>query len=185
MTPLLWLCLRLSVQLLQASSQGNGLLAKIWRGTHKAGSLKMNTALEYRIRVVQEGGRRCIKSTLNDLVHLTPLRTPLMNPPYVLICLALATQSRQSAKISLQSSELGPPPPPLVRGGRGAHLHVGEGRVPILTRGETLGTLYFICIKWLARRTPTLCTLYSLIHLLSLPPPALQGVQEKNDLCLK
>jgi hypothetical protein len=33
--------------------------------------------------VVQEGGRRCKKSTLNDLVHLTPLRIPLMNPPYI------------------------------------------------------------------------------------------------------
>jgi hypothetical protein len=41
----------------------------------------MNTA--YSTRVVQEGGRRCKKSTLNDLVHLTPLRIPLMNPPYV------------------------------------------------------------------------------------------------------
>ncbi len=47
------------------------------------GSLKMNTALEYSTRVVQEGGRRCKKSTLNDLVHLTPLRIPLMNPPLV------------------------------------------------------------------------------------------------------
>jgi hypothetical protein len=47
----------------------------------KAGSLKMNTALEYSKRVAQEGGRRCKKSTLNDLVHLTPLRIPLMNPP--------------------------------------------------------------------------------------------------------
>jgi hypothetical protein len=47
----------------------------------KAGSLKMNTALEYSTRVVQEGGRRCKKSTLNDLVHLTPLRIPLMNSP--------------------------------------------------------------------------------------------------------
>jgi hypothetical protein len=44
------------------------------------GSLKMNTALEYSKRVVQEGDRRCKKSTLNDLVHLTPLRIPLMNP---------------------------------------------------------------------------------------------------------
>jgi hypothetical protein len=44
----------------------------------------MNTALEYSTRVVQEGGRRCKKSTLNDLVHLTPLRIPLMNPPDVL-----------------------------------------------------------------------------------------------------
>jgi hypothetical protein len=42
----------------------------------------MNTALEYCTRVVQEGGRRCKKSTLNDLVHLTPLRIPFMNPPY-------------------------------------------------------------------------------------------------------
>jgi hypothetical protein len=41
----------------------------------------MNTALEYSTRVVQEGGLRCKKSTLNDLVHLTPLRIPLMNPP--------------------------------------------------------------------------------------------------------
>jgi hypothetical protein len=41
----------------------------------------MNTALEYSTKVVQEGGRRCKKSTLNDLVHLTPLRIPLMNPP--------------------------------------------------------------------------------------------------------
>jgi hypothetical protein len=47
---------------------------------HKAGSLKMHTALEYSTRVVQEGGRRCKKSTLNDLEHLTPLRIPLMNP---------------------------------------------------------------------------------------------------------
>ncbi len=30
---------------------------------HKAGSLKRNTALEYSTRVVQEGGRRCKKST--------------------------------------------------------------------------------------------------------------------------
>jgi hypothetical protein len=43
----------------------------------------MNTALEYSTRVVQEGGRRCKKSSLNDLVHLTPLRIPLMNPPYI------------------------------------------------------------------------------------------------------
>jgi len=35
----------------------------------KAGSLKRNTALEYSTRVVQEGGRRCKKSTLNDLVQ--------------------------------------------------------------------------------------------------------------------
>jgi hypothetical protein len=46
------------------------------------GSLKMNSALEYSTRVVQGGGRRCKKSTLNDLVQLTPLRIPLMNPPH-------------------------------------------------------------------------------------------------------
>ncbi len=45
----------------------------------------MNTALEYSTSVVQEGGRRGKKSTLNDLVHLTPLRIPLMNPPQYLI----------------------------------------------------------------------------------------------------
>ncbi len=44
------------------------------------GSLKMNTALEYSTRVVQERDRRCKKSTLNDLAYLTPLRIPLMNP---------------------------------------------------------------------------------------------------------
>jgi hypothetical protein len=35
----------------------------------------MNTALEYSTRVIQEGGRRCKKSTLNDLVHLADLLT--------------------------------------------------------------------------------------------------------------
>jgi hypothetical protein len=50
--------------------------------THLVGSLKMNTALEYSTRVVQEGDRRCKKGTLNDLAYLTPLRNriPLMNP---------------------------------------------------------------------------------------------------------
>jgi hypothetical protein len=47
---------------------------------NSVGSLKMNTALEYSTRVVQEGDRRCKKSTLNDLAYLTPLRIPLMNP---------------------------------------------------------------------------------------------------------
>ncbi len=42
----------------------------------------MNTALEYSTRVVQEGGGAVdVKRLLNDLVHLTPLRIPLMNPP--------------------------------------------------------------------------------------------------------
>jgi hypothetical protein len=49
------------------------------------GSLKMNTTLEYSTRVVQEGDRRCKKSTLNDLAYLTPLRIPLMNPVMVSI----------------------------------------------------------------------------------------------------
>jgi len=49
------------------------------------GSLKMNTALEYSTRVVQEGDRRCKKSTLNDLAYLSPLRIPLMNP--VTVCI--------------------------------------------------------------------------------------------------
>jgi hypothetical protein len=44
------------------------------------GSLKMNTTLEYSTRVVQEGDRRCKKSTLDDLAYLTPLRIPPMNP---------------------------------------------------------------------------------------------------------
>ncbi len=47
------------------------------------GSLKKNTTLEYSTRVVQEGDRRCEKSTLNDLAYLTPLRIPLMNPVYM------------------------------------------------------------------------------------------------------
>jgi hypothetical protein len=55
-------------------------------GLHLVGSLKMNTALEYSTRVVQEGDRRCKKSTLNDLAYLTPLRIPLMNP--VTVCSA-------------------------------------------------------------------------------------------------
>ncbi len=50
---------------------------------HMVGSLKINTALEYSTRVVQEGDRRCKKSTLNDLAYLTPLRIPLMNPAIV------------------------------------------------------------------------------------------------------
>jgi hypothetical protein len=50
---------------------------------YMVGSLKMNTALEYSTRVVQEGDRRCKRSTLNDLAYLTPLRMPLMNPVIV------------------------------------------------------------------------------------------------------
>ncbi len=47
--------------------------------------MKKNTTLEYSTRVVQEGDRRCEKSTLNDLAYLTPLSIPLMNPVYVYI----------------------------------------------------------------------------------------------------
>ncbi len=56
------------------------------------GSLKMNTTLEYSTRVVQEGDRRCKKSTLNDLAYLTPLRIPLMNPVFVNVELVQARQ---------------------------------------------------------------------------------------------
>jgi hypothetical protein len=52
----------------------------------------MNTALEYSTRVVQEGGRRYKKSTLNDLVHLTPLRIPLMNAPNEYSCVHHVTE---------------------------------------------------------------------------------------------
>jgi hypothetical protein len=56
------------------------LHASVFTLSQMVGSLKMNTVLEYSTRVVQEGDRRCKKSTLNDLAYLTPLRIPLMNP---------------------------------------------------------------------------------------------------------
>jgi hypothetical protein len=59
----------------------------------------MNTALEYSTRVILEGGRRCKKSTLNDLVHLTPLRIPLMNPPHVnMYCIVYFIRERVHEK---------------------------------------------------------------------------------------
>jgi hypothetical protein len=61
------------------------------RRTLWAGSLKKNTTLEYSTRVVQEGDRRCKKSTLNDLAYLTPLRIPLMNPVFVYQCTLWST----------------------------------------------------------------------------------------------
>jgi hypothetical protein len=67
----------------------------------------MNTALEYSTRVVQEGGRRCKKSTLNDLVHLTPLRIPLMNPRIVRPARARIFKLLRSQRID--SKELIPP----------------------------------------------------------------------------
>ncbi len=63
----------------------------------------MNTAPEYSTRVVQEGGRRCKKSTLNDLVHLTPLRIPLMNPPSVF---KIENVSEERRKLNLQMNKI-------------------------------------------------------------------------------
>ncbi len=60
------------------------VMHKFYAFPQMVGSLKMNTTLEYSTRVVQEGDRRCKKSTLNDLAYLTPLRIPLMNPVKVL-----------------------------------------------------------------------------------------------------
>jgi hypothetical protein len=54
------------------------LTFKTYHTTQLVGSLKMYTTLEYS--TVQEGDRRCKKSTLNDLAYMTPLRIPLMNP---------------------------------------------------------------------------------------------------------
>jgi hypothetical protein len=68
------------------------------------GSLKMNTTLEYSTRVVQEGDRRCKKSTLNELAYLTPLRIPLMNPVIYYL-------GRGEALPKLPP----PPPPPPIR----------------------------------------------------------------------
>jgi hypothetical protein len=62
------------------------------------GSLKMNTTLEYSTRVVQEGDRRCKKSTLNDLAYLTPHRIPLMNPVLVFWQKSSAGTGKQTAK---------------------------------------------------------------------------------------
>jgi hypothetical protein len=45
----------------------------------------MNTALEYNTRVVQEGDRRCKKSTLNDLVP-DPSKNTFNEPA---ICIAV------------------------------------------------------------------------------------------------
>ncbi len=73
----------------------------------------MNTTLEYSTRVVQEGDRRCKKSTLNDLAYLTPLRIPLMNPVighhqrYTVQCTYI--YNRERGKNSVQA-HLGPQP---------------------------------------------------------------------------
>jgi hypothetical protein len=60
----------------------------------------MNTTLEYSTRVVQEGDRRCKKSTLNDLAYLTPLRIPLMNPVIDSLLLALCGPNSQKGECS-------------------------------------------------------------------------------------
>jgi hypothetical protein len=67
-------------------------------------------------------------------------------------------QSRQSTKLSLQSSELGLPhplgrrqvcTPPLVEGGGGPQSLTGEGvGGPIPTRGQTLWYSMYICTLW-------------------------------------
>jgi hypothetical protein len=67
----------------------NSATGDVYFKQHMVGSLKKNTTLEYSTRVVQEGDRRCEKSTLNDLAYLTPLRIPLMNPVIInseLVC---------------------------------------------------------------------------------------------------
>ncbi len=64
----------------QGVPPGNVIHSLTRLARYMVGSLKMNTALEYSTRVVQEGDRRCKKSTPNDLSYLTPLRIPLMNP---------------------------------------------------------------------------------------------------------
>jgi hypothetical protein len=66
--------------------------------THLVGSLKMNTTLEYSTRVVQEGDRRCKKSTLNDLAYLTPLRIPLMNQVIVRV-FSILIRTGKGAKV--------------------------------------------------------------------------------------
>ncbi len=69
-----------------------------------------------------------------------------------------SAQNRQSAKIFLQSSELGPPhplsrrrvcPPPFGPGGEGTlGCGRGVGGVPILTRGHTLWCSLYISTLW-------------------------------------
>jgi hypothetical protein len=65
------------------------------------GSLKMNTTLEYSTRVVQEGDRRCKKSTLNDIAYLTPLRIPLMNPVSIVRGADTVSQSKYEYILAL------------------------------------------------------------------------------------
>jgi len=76
----------------------------------------------------------------------------------IIIKILWKAQSRQSAKLLLQSSELGLPqpltwrrlcPPPFGSGGRGTLAgERGGGRVPIPTRGHTLWYSIYVCTLW-------------------------------------
>ncbi len=63
------------------SPQKHGLLEHSLFKALKVGSSKMDTAPEYSTGEVQDGDRRCKESILDDLVHLTPVRIALMDPP--------------------------------------------------------------------------------------------------------
>jgi hypothetical protein len=98
----------------------------------------MNTALEYSTRVVLEGGRRCKKSTLNDLVNLTPLSTK-----YVHIKSTTVYAPRRNWDSPQPPTRRLVCPLPPVSGGRGTLAgEKGVGRVPIPTKGIHCGTLY-------------------------------------------
>jgi hypothetical protein len=106
----------------------------------------MNTTLEYSTRVVQKGGRRCKKSTLNDLVHLTPLRIPLITK-YVHIKSATVYAPRRNWDSPQPPTRRLVCPLPPVSGGRGTLAgEKGVGRVPI--QGHTL---------WYSLYVRTLC----------------------------
>ncbi len=92
----------------------------------------MNTALEYSTRVVQEGDRRCKKSTLNDLAYLTPLRIPLMNP--VLDGNSTAPQTRAAG---MYKQRLFLP--------QGEKEEVQEGATAAGSAERRHGHLYYLC----------------------------------------
>jgi hypothetical protein len=100
----------------------------------------MNTALEYSTRLVQEGGRRCKKSTLNDLVHLTPLRIPLMNPPIVFEYSVPQDHKveihTKSITVSVPRPNWDPPPPQASVPPDTLACGLGGGEVPIRTTGQ-------------------------------------------------
>jgi len=82
----------------------------------------MNTALEYSTRVDQKGGRRCKKSTLNDLVHLTPIRIPLMISPLVFSCICFLFSVAQSGPVSPNQGPYRPPARRPMRGSLEEHI---------------------------------------------------------------